>query len=74
MALSFLKVISQVNCLLLISFLKYEFTGPKNILLPGAIRENLFQASILASGGILEILGILQLVDTSLQPLSLSLH
>lgn len=35
MALSFLKVISQVNRFLLISFLKYEFTGPENILLLG---------------------------------------
>lgn len=41
MALSFLKVISQASCLLLISFLEHEFPGPKNILLFGAVRENL---------------------------------
>lgn len=65
-ALSFLKVIWQVNCLLMIFFLKYWFTECKNTLLFGAVREYLFQASVLASGGLLAIFGIPWLVEASL--------
>lgn len=48
MALSFLRVVSQVNYfsyfafLNLIFFLKYQCTGPKNILLFGAVWVNVF--------------------------------
>ena len=38
-----------------------------------AVRENLFHASLLASGGLLAIFGVLWLVDISL-PICLHLH